>query len=72
MSKSTKTIIVTGASSGIGLGVAESYVNSGANVVLNGRSEDRLVAAAEKLGRPEQTAVVVGDIGLAETARQSP
>ena len=34
-----KTVIVTGASSGIGLGVAEAFIEKGANVVLNGRNE---------------------------------
>ena len=35
----TKTAIITGGSSGMGLGVARAYVERGGNVVLNGRSE---------------------------------
>ena len=31
-----KTAIVTGSTSGIGLGIAETFARSGANVVLNG------------------------------------
>lgn len=61
-----KTVVITGASSGIGFGVAEAYVGQGANVVLNGRDEAKLTEAAERLGDPQRIAVVPGDIGLAE------
>ena len=43
-------LIVTGGSSGIGLGVAEAYVRAGGSVVLNGRSEAKLHAAAKQIG----------------------
>ena len=66
----SKTVLITGASSGIGLGVAEAYVERGANVVLNGRDEDRLTKAAARLGHPERVAVVSGDIGRRETGRR--
>ncbi|MCG8409361.1 MAG: SDR family oxidoreductase [Phycisphaerales bacterium] len=62
-----KTVIVTGASSGIGLGIAEAFIKKGANVVLNGRNEAKLHAAAERLGAPDQTALVVGDMSSTET-----
>lgn len=39
-----KTILVTGASSGIGRGIAIQCSKMGATVVLNGRNEDRLKA----------------------------
>ena len=65
-----KTVVITGASSGIGFGVAEAYLAQGSNVVLNGRDEAKLVEAAEKLGHPERLAVVPGDVGLAETQRK--
>ena len=58
-----KTILITGASSGIGLGVAKAYVERGDNVVLNGRNESKLNEAADQLGHPEQVALVAGDIG---------
>lgn len=44
MNSITKTAIVTGA--GSGLAVAHAFVREGANVVLNGRSEDKLAPAA--------------------------
>ncbi len=63
MSNATKTVIITGASSGIGLGVAEAYAERGWNVVLNGRNEEKLGAAAQKLGVPDRVAEVTGDVG---------
>ena len=66
----TKTAVITGASSGLGFGVAEAYVQQGVNVVLNGRNEAKLAEAAEKLGNPERLAVIPGDVGLAETQRK--
>ncbi len=66
----TKTVLITGASSGIGLGVAEAYLDLGANVVLNARNEEKLTAVAQNLGRSDQIAVVPGDIGLKETGQR--
>ena len=66
----TKTAIITGGSSGMGLGVARAYVERGGNVVLNGRTESKLQAAAKEIGSPERVAVVAGDVGLQETGQQ--
>jgi len=44
-----KTVLVTGASSGIGLGIATGFAEAGANVALAARSVDRLEAAAAAL-----------------------
>ena len=38
-----KTAIITGGSSGMGLGVARAYVERGGNVVLNGRNESKFL-----------------------------
>lgn len=56
-----KTIFVTGASSGIGRGIAIACSKMGANVVINGRNEDRL---NETLSLMEgyNNAVMVGDL----------
>ena len=44
-----KTALVTGSSQGIGFALAEGLASHGARVVLNGRSADKLQAAAEQL-----------------------
>jgi len=68
MSTNTKTTVITGAGSGIGYAVAEAFVREGANVVLNGRNEDKLARAATQLGHPGQLAIVAGDVTQPETA----
>jgi len=45
-----KTAIVCGASSGIGLGIAQSLADEGANVVMFARRRDVLEREAERLG----------------------
>ena len=70
MSNNTRTVLITGASSGIGLGIAEAYLRLGANVVLNARNESKLLDVAQKLGRPDQVAVVPGDIGHKTTGQR--
>lgn len=66
--QSIKTVIVTGASSGIGFAVAKAYLERGYNVVGNARTLDRLEAAAAKLGKPANFLAVPGDIALPATA----
>ncbi len=63
-----KTVIVTGASSGIGLAIAEAYLKRGDNVVGNARTLARLKEAAASIGDPSNFLLVEGDIGRPETA----
>jgi NAD(P)-dependent dehydrogenase (short-subunit alcohol dehydrogenase family) len=47
---SGKTALVTGSTQGIGLAIAEGLAASGARVVVNGRTPDRVDEAVAKLG----------------------
>ncbi|CAM4231615.1 SDR family oxidoreductase [Nocardia ninae] len=66
----SKTVIVTGSSSGIGRDVARAFVARGDNVVLNGRDPGKLADVAAKLGAPEQIATFAGDIGSPATGSE--
>ncbi|HBO78310.1 MAG TPA: 3-oxoacyl-ACP reductase, partial [Cupriavidus sp.] len=70
MSNTHPTVIITGATSGIGLGLAEAFLKDGYNVVGTGRSQERLQATAAQLGAGERFVGVAGDIGLPDTARE--
>lgn len=45
-----KTALVTGGATGIGFAIAEEMIDAGADVVIVGRREDKLLEAKEKLG----------------------
>jgi NAD(P)-dependent dehydrogenase (short-subunit alcohol dehydrogenase family) len=62
---SKKTIIVTGASQGIGAGVARAFLDRGYNVVGNARS-----FSSESFTPSPNLALVEGDIRLATTAEK--
>jgi len=57
----SKTVIITGAGSGIGKATAIAFANSGYNVVLNGRTKSKLEQVAKEIGHG--TALVhTGDV----------
>nr|WP_100548798.1 MULTISPECIES: SDR family NAD(P)-dependent oxidoreductase [unclassified Pseudomonas] len=66
----SRTVVITGASSGIGFGLAKAFLASGFNVVGNARSAERLEQAREQLGIPTAFVGVAGDIARPDTARQ--
>ncbi|MFI8828234.1 SDR family oxidoreductase [Streptomyces sp. NPDC053431] len=70
-----KTAIVTGASRGIGLAVAERLVAEGARVVVTGRTKDTLDTAVAGLGGPAHALGVAGKADdrehQADTIRQA-
>ena len=43
-----KTALVTGSTSGIGLGIASALAREGAHIVINGFGEPAMITAAEK------------------------
>lgn len=65
----TQTVIITGASSGIGFALARAYLKRGDNVVGNARTSGRLDEAARKLDLPANFLTVPGDIARPETAK---
>jgi NAD(P)-dependent dehydrogenase (short-subunit alcohol dehydrogenase family) len=60
-----KVTVVTGATSGTGLGIARRFVAEGADVVMLARGVDRLRAEAEALG--PRAIPVVTDVGDADS-----
>lgn len=68
MNHNFRTVVITGASSGIGLSLARAFLARGFNVVGNARSEQGLASAREALGSPEAFLGVAGDIARPETS----
>ena len=64
MNSPPKTVIVTGASQGIGAGIARAFLERGFNVVANSR---RMSESAE-IAASDHVALVEGDIGEPATA----
>jgi NAD(P)-dependent dehydrogenase (short-subunit alcohol dehydrogenase family) len=64
-------VIITGASSGLGLDIARRFLAEGARVVINARDEAKLARAAKELGaEADRLVAVVGDTGDPTTARR--
>jgi len=61
---------ITGASTGIGRGIAELFVREGASVALLARDADRLAATAEALGAPDRVLAVAGDVGTSSDVQR--
>ena len=60
-----KTILVTGASSGIGRGIAVECSKMGASVVLNGRNEERLKKTIEMM-EGDRHQMIIADLASQE------
>ena len=58
-----KTIIITGASSGIGKDIAISFLEKGANIVINARNKSRLEELSRNFSKYiSRIKIVAGDI----------
>src|SRR6478736_2611524 len=66
MRLANKTALITGGNSGIGLATARLFVKEGARVVITGRNQATLEAAAKELG-PNALAAVADATDIAAT-----
>jgi NAD(P)-dependent dehydrogenase (short-subunit alcohol dehydrogenase family) len=66
MTSQQKTVIVTGASQGIGAGVVQAFLARGYNVVGTSRSATK----SKELSASDHLALIDGDIGQFETAQK--
>jgi uncharacterized oxidoreductase len=55
MNLSKRTVLVTGGTSGIGLGLAEAFIQAGSTVIVCGRDRKKLTAVAKRF--PQITAI---------------
>ncbi|QOY85624.1 SDR family NAD(P)-dependent oxidoreductase [Paludibaculum fermentans] len=67
MANNQKTVIVTGASQGIGAGVVKAFLSRGYNVVGTSRNATK----SKELSASDSLALVDGDIGQPETAQKA-
>ena len=65
-----KTVIITGASTGIGKEIARYFLQSGSNVIMNSSNEENLKRAYEELGASQNLIYLAGDISKKETGQK--
>ena len=65
-----KTVIITGASTGIGKETAKLFIAKGCNVVMNAANQNNLLNTYKELGAPSNAVYLVGDISKQETGKQ--
>jgi NAD(P)-dependent dehydrogenase (short-subunit alcohol dehydrogenase family) len=65
-----QTVIVTGASSGIGKEIARYFLERGDNVVINSNTAEKLEIAYQELGGGSRLAMVAGNIANKKTGEQ--
>ena len=61
MRLNNKTAIVTGATGGIGAATSKRYLEEGANLVMVGRSEEKLISLMKSLDNPSNAITCVAD-----------
>ncbi len=57
-----KVVLLTGATGGIGQGIAEAFAAEGARLILTGRNQEKLQALANKLSALTDVLAVVTDV----------
>ena len=69
MSNSIERVVITGASSGIGLDLARRFLAEGSSLVLNARDPEKLERACRGLDGGRRVVAVPGRVGEPATAR---
>src|SRR5262245_23139691 len=67
MTQRIDRVIITGASSGIGLDLARRFLAEGSRVIINGRDPAKLERARQSLGDERRVVAVAGAIGDVST-----
>jgi NAD(P)-dependent dehydrogenase (short-subunit alcohol dehydrogenase family) len=65
-----KTVIITGASSGIGKAIAKYFIEKGSNVVMNSSNEENVRNTYEEFGSPSNAIYFAGDVSKQTTGQQ--
>ena len=65
-----KTVIITGASSGIGKAIAKHFIRRGSNVVMNSSNRENLRRTFEEFGSPSNATYFAGDISKRATGQK--
>lgn len=60
-----RKVLITGSTGGIGFAAAKGFLAAGADVVINGRTEERVSSAMERLGG-RRVSGFAGDLGTAD------
>lgn len=60
-----KRVLISGSTTGIGLATAQGFLDAGATVVINGRSQESVDLGLEKLGMNPRVSGYVGDLSQA-------
>ena len=65
-----RTVIITGASTGIGKEIAKYFITRESNVVMNSSNEENLRKAYNEFGSPSNAIYLAGDISKQETGQK--
>lgn len=65
-----KTVIITGASTGIGKEISKYFIERESNVVMNSSNEENLKNAYQEFGSPSNAIYLAGDISKKETGQK--
>ncbi|EJE51112.1 dehydrogenase of unknown specificity, short-chain alcohol dehydrogenase [Acidovorax sp. CF316] len=63
-----RKVLVTGSTHGIGLATARGFLDAGATVVINGRTQEGVDAALKRLGGNARASGFVGDLSQSQAA----